>query len=127
MSREFIYHNENPYRIEEQDCVCRAISKALDLDYEVTNKLLKMSAEVNGCDMLCHCCYKFLLEDIFKLPVRYANNNEKVIDVARMYPHNKLLIRIDGHLTTSERGVIYDLWDCRNKLVDCYWIVPNKN
>ena len=123
MSREFVYHNENPYKIEEQDCVCRAISKALDLDYSITDKLLKMSAEVNNCDAICVCCYTLLLEDVFKLPVRYAHNNETVIDVAKMFPHNKVLIRIEGHLTVSDSGIIYDLWDCRNRLVDKYWIV----
>ena len=123
MNRDFVYHNENPYKIEEQDCVCRAISKALDLDYDITEKLLKMSAEVNNCDALCVCCYNLLLEDVFKLPVRYAYNNETVIDVAKMFPHNKVLIRIEGHLTMSENGIVYDLWDCRNRLVDKYWIV----
>lgn len=127
MSRDFVYHNENPYKIEEQDCVCRAISKALDLDYGITEKLLKMSAEVNNCDTLCVCCYNLLLEDVFKLPVRYAKNNETVIDVAKMFPYNKVLIRIEGHLTVSDKGVVFDLWDCRNRLVDKYWIVPNKN
>lgn len=127
MNRDFVYHNENPYKIEEQDCVCRAISKALDLDYGITEKLLKMSAEVNNCDTLCVCCYNLLLEDVFKLPVRYAKNNETVIDVAKMFPYNKVLIRIEGHLTVSDKGVVFDLWDCRNRLVDKYWIVPNKN
>lgn len=127
MNRDFVYHNENPYKIEEQDCVCRAISKALDLDYGITEKLLKMSAEVNNCDTLCVCCYNLLLEDVFKLPVRYAKNNETVIDVAKMFPYNKVLIRIEGHLTVSDKGVVFDLWDCRNRLVDKYWIIPNKN
>ena len=127
MRRDFVYHNENPYRMEENDCVCRAISKATDMDYFIIQQLLEMSAEVNNCDTLCVCCYNLLLEDIFKLPVRYCKNNETVIDIAKIYPYNKLLIRIEGHLTTSDCGVIYDLWDCRNRLVDCYWIVPNKN
>lgn len=122
MSRNFKYHNENPYKIEEADCVCRALSKGLDLDYEVANSLLEMSAELNDCDKLCVCCYHFLLEDIFHLPVRYSDFCETVREVAEKYP--KVIIRIEGHLTMSENGVVYDLWDCTHKPVDCYWIVP---
>lgn len=124
MTRDFKYHNENPYRIEEADCVCRAISKGLDLDYEVVCKLLEMSADYNDCDALCVCCYHFLLEDVFRLSVKYSDFDETVREVAQKYPYNKVIIRIDGHLTMSENGVVYDLWDCTHKLVDCYWIVP---
>ena len=127
MNRDFVYHNENPYKIEEQDCVCRAISKALDLEYETTTQLLKMSAEVNDCEELCVCCYHYLLEDVFNLPVRYCDEWERVGDIAKMFPNNKVLIRIQGHLTMSDNGVVYDLWNCTERLVDCYWIVPNKN
>jgi hypothetical protein len=125
MSRDFRYHNENPYKVEESDCVIRAISRALNIEYPVAEELLKMSAEHNGCDMLCVGCYHHLLEDVFKLPVRYADNWERVKDISKQFENNKVLIRIDGHLTMSDCGVIYDLWDCTNRLVDCYWIVNN--
>lgn len=124
MNDNFKYHNENPYRIEENDCVCRALTRALNLRYETAEELLSMSAKVNNCDTLCVCCYHHLLEDVFHLPVRKCNNWERVKDIARSYPNNRVLIRIDGHLTVSDCGTIYDLWDCSQRLVDCYWIVP---
>jgi hypothetical protein len=127
MSKDFIYHNENPYRVEEQDCVCRAISKALDLEYYTVQNLLKMSAQNNQCDTLCVCCYHHLLEDVFGLSMRSCEKFERVGDIAKKYPNNKVIIRIEGHLTMSDNGIIYDLWDCTQRLVDCYWIVPNKN
>ena len=110
-------------RIEENDCVCRAISKALNLDYFVVEKLLEVSAEINRCDTLCVCCYHHLLEDIFKLPVKYCDKGETVGEIALMYPNNKVIIRIDGHLTMSDKAIVYDLFDCRHRIVDCYWIV----
>jgi hypothetical protein len=122
MRGDFRYHNENPYRVEEQDCVCRAISKALGLEYSAVQELLKMSAEHNKCDTLCVCCYHHLLEDVFKLPVKYAKDLERVRDIAKQYENNKIIIRIDGHLTMSDKGIVYDLWDCTNRYVDCYWI-----
>ena len=125
MSRDFVYHNENPYRMEENDCVCRAISKATDMDYFIIQQLLEMSAEVNNCDTLCVWCYHYLLENVFGLNVRYCDHWETVGDIARQYPNNKVLIRIDGHLTTSDNGIVYDIWDCTQRLVDCYWVIPN--
>lgn len=123
MSNKFIYYNANPYKIEEEDCVIRAIKAGLNLPYDTVDKLLDLSAEKNKCDKLCVCCYHFLLEDIFGLPVRYCKNYETVEDIARLYPHNKCIIRINGHLSCSINGKIYDLWDCTQKLVDCYWII----
>lgn len=125
MSRDFVYHNENPYRMEENDCVCRAISKATDMDYFIIQQLLEMSAEVNNCDTLCVCCYHYLLENVFGLSVKYCDHWERVGDIARQYPNNKVLIRIDGHLTTSDNGIVYDIWDCTQSVVDCYWVIPN--
>ena len=86
-----------------------------------------MSAKERGCECLNVDCYSHLLTDIFNFPVRYCENFERVIDIARMYPNNNVLIRIDGHLTVSCNSIIYDLFDCRQRLVTKYWIIPNKN
>lgn len=98
---QFKYYNDNPYRIEEEDCVCRALSKALNLQYRTAENLLNMSAEHNNCDALCVCCYNHLLEDVFNLPVRHPQNWERVEEISDMYPNNNLIIRIEGHLTCS--------------------------
>ena len=124
MSKDFVYSNLNPYRVEESDCVCRSISRALSLQYETVKALLGLSAYYNHCDTLCVDCYKYLLENVFKLPVRYAKDYERVIDIAKQFESNKVLVRIEGHLTVCDCGIIYDLWDCSKRLVDCYWIVP---
>lgn len=120
---DFSYYNINPNKSEEQDCVCRAISLATKLDYNAVDKLLGLVAHCYDCDKLCLCCYHHLLEDIFNFPVRYCENVETVGEVAKKYPNNILLIRIQGHLSSSLYGVVYDIWDCTHKLVDCYWIV----
>lgn len=120
---DFAYHNINPLKKEEQDCVCRAISLAMNMDYKTIDRLLDIVSYYYNCDKLCLCCYHKLLEDIFTLPVRYCENRETVGEIAKQYPYNKLLIRIDGHLSTSMYGIVVDIWDCTNKLADCYWIV----
>lgn len=50
-------------------------------------------------------------------------NGETVEDIAEKYPNDRVIIRIDSHLTCSIKGIIPDIWDCSDKLVDCFWIV----
>lgn len=67
-------------------------------------------------------CYSYLLEEIFDFPVRYCDDGETVGDIIGMYPNNIMIIRTDGHLTCGFYGVLSDLWDCSDMLVDRYWI-----
>lgn len=120
--KRFLRYNANPWGLDEEDCVTRAISAALNIKYVAVGNLLEVIAEVNGCDKLCVCCYHKLLEEIFGLKPEYCYG-ETVGAVAEANPGRKLLIRSDGHLTCSMYGVVIDTWDCTDKIADCYWIV----
>lgn len=117
-----MYYNRNPWELNEEDCVCRAISAALDIKYTAVNNLLTLISESHECDKLCVCCYHKLLEDIFGMRPVFTYG-ETVGEIAEANPGHKLLIRIEGHLTCSMYGVVIDTWDCTDKIVDCYWIV----
>lgn len=119
---KFVYKNVNPQKNVEEDCVCRAITLVSNLPYKTVNKLLNLTAEHYRCDKLRVCCYKHLLSDILGYQIKYCDNNEIVSDVINMYPNNKLLIRLDGHLLAAVNGVIYDLFDSSDSYVDCFWI-----
>jgi hypothetical protein len=119
----FKYYNHNPDCIRTKDCVCRAISTATGLYYEAIGNLLELAAARFECEELCVCCYHKLLEEILCYPRTDCNFEKSVEDLATEYPHNKLLIRIEGHLTTSVLGTVLDIWDCSKELVDCFWIV----
>jgi hypothetical protein len=117
------YYNRNPDGKELEDCVCRAISTATGLNYDAVDRLLELTARTYGCDKLCVCCYHNLLEDILGYKRRNCYSGEAVEDIVNRHPHDKLLIRIDAHLTSSIKGTIYDIWDCTQRPVDCYWII----
>lgn len=117
------YYNRNPKGLHIQDCVCRAISTATGLKYDAVENLLAITAEENHCEMLCVCCYKYLLSDTLCYPISYCNFNVTASELARKYPYNILIIRVNEHLTCSIDGVVSDIWDCADELVDCYWIV----
>ena len=122
MKSNYLYFNANPWGVEEEDCVCRAISAALGIKYTAVNNLLDLISKTHRCDKLCVCCYHKLLEDIFGMTPIYPDERA-VGEIARDHPGSKIIIRIDGHLTCSMYGVIIDLWDCTRLKADCYWLV----
>jgi hypothetical protein len=106
-----------------KDCVCRAISTATGLNYDSVDKLLDLTSKEYECDKLCVCCYHNLLEDVLKYNRQECYFKQTVEEVASKYPNNKLIIRVEEHLTCSINGLVLDIWDCSKELVDCFWIV----
>lgn len=123
MKQKFIYTNVNPEGIEEEDCVNRALSLALKLDYKVVSNLLQLIGDFYQCDKLCICCYHKLLDDVFELTPQYCENGETVEDIIEQFSDDILIIRINGHLTSSYYGTILDTYDCRDRKVDRFWRV----
>lgn len=120
---DFQYFNNNPNNEHIEDCVCRAISTAAGLNYRTVNKMLNLVAQVYSCDKLCVNCYQHLLSNIFDYTCHYCNFEYTVQDIAESRSDDTLIIRVKGHLTCSVKGKILDIWDCSEKLVDCYWVV----
>jgi hypothetical protein len=117
------YYNHNPKKLHLKDCVCRAISLATGLHYEAVNTLLNITAYEYNCEKLCVCCYQYLLEDILKYPRFDCDFEQTVEEVSKAHPNNKLILRVNSHLTCSTWGTIQDIWDCSQELVDCFWII----
>lgn len=88
--------------------------------YGVIDSLIKNSQYFN-CDMLVKNCYGNMLDELgFK---KYSGNNRTVNEVAEEYYNKKLIIRIEGHLTTALYGDIVDTWNTSNEIVDCFWVI----
>lgn len=118
----FVYYNINPLGKTENDCVCRAISLGTDSDYGFIYYLLYNNSEQNECDMLVKGCYRQILEDKFYLKPRKAYGRT-VGEIAKRFRCSKVIIRINGHLTCSVNGNVWDLWDCSDEQADEYWVV----
>lgn len=118
----FIYYNRNPDGDTESDCVTRAISLASGLPYQEIRKKLYHVSKLYNCERLCVCCYRHLLDDIFEYE-RVNGEGYLVGDFADLNPYGIYLLRVDGHLTISYDGDIYDIWDCRNSVITDAWRV----
>lgn len=120
---KFKYLNVQPLGKEEEDCVCRAITLALNEDYYKIQKMLKLIAEMFECQELCVCCYQHLLDDVYKLKRVYGYSGCAIKHFVEDHPKGVYIIRIDGHLTCCVEGCIYDIWDCSDKIIDIVWEV----
>lgn len=119
---DYKFYNINPLGNIEQDCVCRAISLATEIPYKKIEKKLELIGKIFECEALCVCCYHHLLEKVFGLKQKFANA-KTVREISKEFSNKRLLIRIDGHLTCSLYGTIYDIWDCSKEKADIFWIV----
>ena len=115
--------NLNPLGKREQDCVCRAISLALEEDYYVIQNKLSLVGDLFDCDKLCLCCYKFLLDEVYNLNRIEEYQGFMIQDFIADNPKGTYLIRIEGHLTCVVDGKVYDTWNCLDKIIDVIWEV----
>ena len=115
--------NLNPLGLREQDCVCRAISLALNEDYYTIKRKLELVGELFECEQLCVCCYKFLLDNVYNLDRIEECQGMTVNEFADFFPQGVYIIRVDGHCTCVIDTQLLDIWNCGNEIVDIVWKV----
>ena len=115
------YYNANANNNFVNDCVIRAISVAEDMSWSDTYDDLSRIAKKNG----------ILLDDVnFVEPLldyRYdrvrSYPQDTVQDILEDHPKGKYLVTMNGHITVIKDGVVYDTFDCRDRLVKNVWKV----
>lgn len=118
----FVYLNVNPDGERESDCVTRAISLSTGIGYSTIRKKLHHTAKLLDCEKLCHTCYSFLIEQVFKC--RPVNCDGMTVEnFADLHPLGTYLVRMNGHISTIIDGAVYDIWDCRDYFLTNAWKV----
>lgn len=123
---DYQFYNNNPLGLVEEDCVTRAISLALDEDYYKIKKQLYLVAELFECEALCVCCYEHLLESVYQLEEVPNCKGMSIREFANKNYKGIYIIRVDGHLTCVIDSILYDIWNCRDEIVDIAWKVKEK-
>ena len=113
------YYNANALNKYEDDCVIRAISCATNKSWDYVYDYLSDIAQYEGT-----------LLDKREFVLNYLDRTYKRLKgikgtgyVSSMYPNNTLLITMRGHIVCSKNGIIYDTFDCRDRMVEYVWIV----
>ena len=118
----YIYHNENPQNWHVPDCVIRAITLALNIGYYEVVKMLDKNAQELSCECLNVRCYEKLLDEDLCFP-HFVSKGRTAEEVANDFPNNTLLLRMEGHLSVSICGIIYDIFNCSSEEIVEFWIV----
>jgi len=114
------FYNNNSLGLFENDCTIRAISTATGNTWDDTYKHLSNLARLQGTMMDDRDFIRDYLDNRYK---RLEDIPIHVGEVAGAYPDNILLITMNGHITCAKYGVIYDSFDCRDRVAEYCWIV----
>ena len=116
---DFEKYNANPKDNKTSDCVIRAITTGLNWSWsDVLDELYKIARE-EFLSMNDFETYKRLLKryDVITPKVIKGKKRPKVED----FNDGTYILKVANHLTCVKNGVLYDIWDCRKKVVYRYW------
>lgn len=114
------FYNNNSLGLFENDCTIRAISTATGNTWDDTYEHLSNIARLRGTMMDDKDFIREYLDERYK---RLKNIPHLVGEVSGGYPDNILLITMNGHIVCSKYGIVYDSFDCRDRVAEFAWIV----
>ena len=114
------FYNANAVNRFTDDCVIRAISCATNKSWDYVYDYLSDIAQYEGT---LFDKKDFVINYLDKTYQRIPHLYGSVGKISAMFPHNTVLITMNGHIVCSKNGVIYDTFDCRNREVEYVWLV----
>ena len=116
----YSFYNANARGNFVNDCTIRAISLAEGKTWDETYRELSLIAQRNG----------IILDDVqFVEPLldsrydRVCYKGKYVGDFVEEHPKGTYLITMKSHITCCINGVLYDTFDCRDRIMWCAWRV----
>lgn len=120
----WIKYNPNPAGRNVGDCSVRAISKALDIDWETAYNLIAdagynmadmpSSDSVWGAVLRQNGFYRAAIPNY--CPDCYTANN-----FCKDHPNGTYVLGFGGHVATVKDGLLYDSWDSSREIPQFYW------
>ena len=116
----FEYFNPNPVQKNVGDCTVRAISKALDQDWDTTYWGLCLEGNVRKDMPSANATWgAFLRKNGYRREL--APEDITVFEFSEEYPDGTYILALSSHVVCIIDGVIYDTWDSGNETVIYYW------
>ena len=120
----YIEYNPNPVAARVGDCAVRAVSKALNTDWETAFLMLAANAfamanlpsadAVWGATLRQHGFYRMAIPDT--CPDCYTAR-----DFCEEHPHGTYVLAFGGHVATVVDGNLYDSWDSSEEIPQYVW------
>lgn len=116
----YLFYNENPLKLFEDDCVVRSISCATNRSWDVVYDELSELAQSRGTLLDKRKFVRWYLDTHFE---RIDNPPYKVKDVANYFKNNVVLCTMRGHICCIKYGIIYDTFNPSERIVEDVWVV----
>lgn len=131
ITASFIYYNANSRNKFTGDCVKRAISFALGLDYDQVARELNAAKKVNNEQQFntMRNITKYLKSKGYSQQM--MNKSQTLGDFSAEHPEGTFICHTrssgghDSHLVAVQDGNIYDSWNSSDQIVQSYWIVDS--
>lgn len=116
----YAHYNPNPEGKNVGDCTVRALSKALDQDWEKTYIGLTLEGFMLGDMPSANSTWgAYLRRHKFKREL--APDDMTVADFAAQHPHGTYILALSGHVVCIVDGTLYDTWRSENEIVLYFW------
>ena len=126
-SKYYQYYQPNEKDVKDKygDCVIRALTKALDMDWlNVFNELVPIAREMQAMPNMKSCYEEYLKQKGFKytgISNRKGTKRPTVESFAKEHKIGTYYCNIANHCVTIKDGKYYDTWDCGYKSLYGYW------
>lgn len=121
MSR-WVNYNANPDHNRTTDCVIRAISTALNEDWDSIFAIISAYAfDMKNTMDSNEVWSEFLWDKGFEREAIKKHHGKTVEDFCIDHPTGTYLLAIDGHLVCVKDGYYWDAWDSGQEIPVYYW------
>lgn len=120
----FIEYNPNPVGRHVGDCAVRAVSKALDVDWETAYLMIAMNGLEMGDMPSSDAVWGAVLRqnDFYKKAIpNYCPECYTAREFCKDFPFGTYVLGFGGHVATVINGNLYDSWDSSDEIPIYYW------
>ena len=120
----WVEYNPNPVGRRVGDCAVRAISKALNKDWETAYSLIVTNGFLMGDMPSSNSVWGAVLRQHGFSRQAIPNTCPDcytIEDFAKEHPRGIFVVGTGNHVVTVENGVIYDSWDSSNEIPQYFW------
>lgn len=120
----WIRYNPNPAGRNVGDCSVRAVSKALEIDWETAYDLISDAGYNMGDMPSSDSVWGAVLRQngFYRTAIpNYCPDCYTVRDFCEDHPIGTYVLGFGGHVATVKDGDLYDSWNSSNEIPQFYW------
>lgn len=120
----FQYFNPNPLQRVVGDCAVRAVSKALDIDWETAYTKIAAAGFAMGDMPSSDSVWGAVLRQNGFSRAAVPNTCPECYsaeDFARDHPEGTFVLGFGGHVATVVNGDLFDSWDSSREIPQYFW------